>query len=117
MLPLCASAKLEVKAYGSGQTCGTSNGANSPFARFSCGRITGHFLVICASQSNVEAYVKNVKSKTLKMPDLRDGVAGAVLMVDTNNNFAGESPETRSDDAALASPGVGVLATGQVTHE
>jgi hypothetical protein len=72
---------------------------------------------MCASQSNVEAYVKKAKSKTLKMPDLREGMAGSVLIVDTNNNFAGKSAETRSDDAALASPDVGVLATGQATHE
>ncbi len=57
------------------------------------------------------------KTKMQKMPDLRDGVAGAVLIVDTNSNFAGKSPETRSDDAALATPDVGVLATGQTTHE
>jgi len=79
--------------------------------------MTRHLLVMCASQSNVEAYVKKTKSKTLKTPDLRDGKEGAVLIVDTNNNFAGKSPETRSDDAALATPDVGVLATGQATHE
>jgi hypothetical protein len=57
------------------------------------------------------------KSKKLEKPDLRHGVEGSVLIKDTNENFAGKSPNTAEPGAAPVGPGVGVPAAGQATHE
>jgi hypothetical protein len=56
------------------------------------------------------------KRKKTAMPDLRR-VKGAVSVTDTNANFAGKSPSVEDTGLGLASPDVGVGATGQTTHE
>jgi hypothetical protein len=39
------------------------------------------------------------------------------LLKDTNENFAGNPPNTAEGGAEPVNPGVGVAATGQATHE
>ena len=57
-----------------------------------------------------------VKFKPLKMADLRKGIAGSVLVVDTNANFAGQPPAKLGDGLALVSPDLHEP-DGQATHE
>ena len=56
------------------------------------------------------------KSKPLKMADLRNGIAGSVLVVDTNGNFAGQPPAKHGDNLTPASPDLHEP-EGQATHE
>lgn len=55
------------------------------------------------------------KRKKFEKPDLRR-VKGSVLVKDTDENFSGKSPGTESGPAPV-SPGFGVPAAGQATHE
>jgi len=50
------------------------------------------------------------------MADLRKGIAGSVLVVDTNANFAGQPPAKLGDGLALVSPDLHEP-DGQATHE
>jgi len=60
--------------------------------------------------------VKVDKRKKIRMPDLRR-VKGTVLVTEANANFAGNAPGVEDAGPGLASPNVGVRATGQTTHE
>lgn len=53
------------------------------------------------------------KSKTLKKPDLRNGVHGSLMI---KGEDAGQSSQTSDGELKLASPDPGVPA-GQTTHE
>jgi hypothetical protein len=59
--------------------------------------------------------MNNDKRKKFEKLDLRR-VEGSVLVKDTDENFAGKSPGTESGPAPV-SPGIGVAAAGQATHE
>jgi hypothetical protein len=56
------------------------------------------------------------KSKPKKMADLRDGIAGSVLVVDTSANFVGQPPAKHGDGLAPVSPDFHEP-DGQATHE
>ena len=56
------------------------------------------------------------KAKPKKMADLRDGIAGSVLVVDTNANFVGQPPAKHGDGLASVSPDLHEP-EGQATHE
>ncbi len=60
--------------------------------------------------------MKSGNRKKSGNPDLRR-VKGSVLLKDTNENFAGNPPNTAEGGAEPVNPGVGVAATGQATHE
>jgi hypothetical protein len=65
----------------------------------------------------LEVIVKVDKRKKSEMPDLRHGVEGSVVVKDTNENFAGKSPNTGGSGAVPVSPDVNTPAAGQTTHE
>jgi hypothetical protein len=69
------------------------------------------------NSGSLEIAMKPNKSKRPEPSDLRDGVEGSVLVKDTNENFAGKAPNTSEPGPALATPGVGLAAAGQTTHE
>jgi hypothetical protein len=70
-----------------------------------------------ATSAPVEIAMNVDKQKKLKMPDLRHGVQGSVLVKDTDENFAGKAPDTAASGSEPVGPDVGVAAVGQTTHE
>jgi hypothetical protein len=77
---------------------------------------TAHSEAVFGSTKS-EAVMKTDNQDKLKMPDLRHGVEGSVLVKDTNENFAGNPPNTAEPGSAPVGPGGSVPAAGQTTHE